>query len=343
MVDRFVLRRRDEWARLERLLVINDGSAMVIEELGWRYRQVSADLALARRDYPTEPVTRYLNGLADRAGRRLYVPRRDGWRAVLDFYTTTFPRLFRATFRYTLAAFLLTFAMFLTAYIAVLVRPSLVEAFVPGSSAIIDQVKRGQTWFDAINEAPSLAASQIMTNNIRVSLLCYAGGVLAGIPTVLMLALNGINLGALAAFTQVYGVSDQLWSFVAAHGFLELSVIFISGGAGLVVARGVLFPGLRTRRESIALAGRTAVLLAFGCVPLLVVAGLLEGFVSPSGLPRLVKFLVGLSSGILLYLYVFLAGREPREMRAGVNGTPPAAPNVPVVPVVPLRQGEGSR
>ncbi len=314
MVDRFVLRRRDDWARLETMLAGGDRSAAATEELGWRYRQATADLAVARRDYPTEPVARYLNGLVARAGRRLYVPRRDGFRSVLDFYTTTFPRLYRATFRYTLVAFLISFAAFLAAYVAVLLRPPLVEAFLPGSAGIIDEVRRGRTWFDTINDYPALAASSIMTNNIRVTLLCYAGGVLGGVPTVLVLVINGINIGALAAFTQVYGVNDQLWAFVAAHGFIELSVIWIGGGAGLVVARGVLFPGLRTRRESVAIAGRTAVLLAFGCVPLLVVAGMLEGFVSPSeSLPRLVKFLVGLGSGILLHSYLWFAGREPRE------------------------------
>jgi len=310
VVDRYVLRRREDWARLETLLLTRDGSATVLEELGWRYRQASADLALARRDYPTEPVTRYLNGLVARAERQLYVPRRDGVRVVLDFYAATFPRLFRQTFRYTLAAFLLCFATFLTSYVTVLVRPTLVEAFVPGSTETIDQVKHGKTWFDAINEQPALAASQIMTNNIRVTLLCYAGGVLVGIPTVFVLIQNGFMLGALAAFTQVYGVSDQLWAFVAAHGFLELSVIFIGGGAGLVVAHGLLFPGLQTRRAAIADAGRTAVLLAFGCVPLLMIAGTLEGFVSPSELPRIVKLLVGLTTGVLLYLYLGLVGRE---------------------------------
>ncbi len=122
-----------------------------MEELGWRYRQASADLALARRDYPTEPTTRYLNGLVARAERRLYVPRRDGVQAVLDFYSGTFPRLFRQTFRYTLAAFLLCFVAFLASYTAVLVRPSLVEAFAPGSS---DADRSGEARQDVVRRDP---------------------------------------------------------------------------------------------------------------------------------------------------------------------------------------------
>jgi uncharacterized membrane protein SpoIIM required for sporulation len=89
----------------------------------------------------------------------------------------------------------------------------------------------------------------------------------------------------------------QLWSFVAAHGVLELPAIFISGGAGLEIARGLLFPGLLPRRESLAQAGGRAARLMIGIVPMLVVAGIIEGFVSPSGLATPLKFLL---SGVLL-------------------------------------------
>ncbi len=314
MVDQWVLRRRDDWARLEILL---DGSAknrdpVTQEELGWRYRQASADLATARRDYPTEAATRYLNALVGRASRQVYGVRRDGVRAVWVFYAETFPRLFRATFRYTLASFLICLSAFLLAYIFTFIRPSLAESFVPGGSGVIDTIKQGKTWFDSDLDARPLEASFIMTNNIKVTLLCFAGGILAGIPTVLVLIQNGMQIGSIAGLTHVYGINGKLWAFVAAHGFLELSVIFISGGAGLLVARAVLRPGLRSRRIVIAEAGRTAVLLAFGCVPLLMVAGTLEGFVSPSGLPWFIKLAIGLTTGVLLYGYLLGAAREPR-------------------------------
>src|SRR5262249_51378085 len=145
----------------------------------------------------------------------------------------------------------------------------------------------------------------------------FAGGVIVGIPTVLVLLQNGLQIGAIAGLTQVYGIHGALWSFVSAHGFLELSVIFISGGAGLYVAHGILRPGLLSRRESVARAGRAATLLACGCVPLLMIAGTLEGFVSPSGLPGGMKFLIGLTTGILLYLYLFLCARGTGVEKSG--------------------------
>jgi len=312
MADQFIVRRREEWARLEALLGAPRGreAAPRLEELGWRYREASADLAVARRDYPTDPTTRYLNDLVERAYRRLYGRRHRGVAAVVWFYRSEFPVLFRQTFRYTLAAFALVLTAFLLAYFATFLRPSLAESFVPGGSGVIDTIKQGRTWFDTPPAERPFVSSFIMTNNIRVTLLCFAGGVLLGIPTVLVLLQNGLQVGAIAGLTQVYGIHGALWSFVAAHGFLELSVIFISGGAGLRVARSIIRPGLQSRREAIATAGRAATLLACGCVPLLVVAGTLEGFVSPSDLPGSLKLAIGMSTGVLLYSYLWLGGRD---------------------------------
>jgi uncharacterized membrane protein SpoIIM required for sporulation len=327
VVDRMTLSKRDEWARLEALLASRKGhdSASRLEELGWRYRQTVADLALARRDFPTDPMTRYLNDLVERAHRVLYGGRHRVIGAIGQFYAATFPRLFRETFRYTLLAFFLFFTAFVIAYVTTFVRPTLAEAFVPGGSGVIDTIKEGKTWFDVPPDERPYVSSFIMTNNIRVTLLCFAGGVLIGIPTVLVLLQNGSEIGAIGGLTHVYGIHGALWSFVAAHGFLELSVIFISGGAGLRLAHGILRPGLRTRRESIARAGRSATLLACGCVPLLMIAGTLEGFVSPSGLPGGLKFVIGLTTGILLYLYLFLCARDGQVEDSGDQAAVPVS------------------
>lgn len=310
MIDEFVLRRRDEWARLEALLSGTcEDTASNMEELGWRYREATADLAAARRDFPADPSAQYLNHLVERANRRLYRRRTRGLAAIRRFYGADFPRLFRDTFRFTATAFCVVVAGFVVAYLATFARPSLAESFVPGGSGVIDSIKQGRTWFDSPPSERPFVSSFIMTNNIRVSLLCFAGGILAGIPTVLVLLQNGLQIGSIAGLTQVYGIHGALWSFVAAHGFLELSVIFISGGAGLSVAYAIVRPGLRSRRGAIAAAGRSAALLACGCVPLLIAAGVLEGFVSPSDLPGGLKFTIGLTTGILLHIYLWLGGR----------------------------------
>lgn len=212
MTDQFVLRRRDEWARLELLLAGSgrDDEAARLEELGWRYRETAADLAVARRDFPTDPTTRYLNHLVARANRQLYGRRHRGVAAIWRFYRADFPRLFRETSRYTAAAFGIVLIGFVLAYLATFVRPSLAESFVPGGSGVIDTIKQGRTWFDTPPAERPFVSSFIMTNNIRVTLLCFAGGVLAGIPTVLVLLQNGLQIDSIAGLTQVYGIHGAL-------------------------------------------------------------------------------------------------------------------------------------
>jgi uncharacterized membrane protein SpoIIM required for sporulation len=101
-----------------------------------------------------------------------------------------------------------------------------------------------------------------------------------------------------------------LWTFVIGHGVIELSVIFMAGGAGLSIGWALLRPGLLRRRDALMLASRKAILLIIGCVPLLLIAGLIEGFISPAeSLPWTIKWIVGLVSGILLYGYLIFAGR----------------------------------
>ena len=115
---------------------------------------------------------------------------------------------------------------------------------------------------------------------------------------------NGVMIGVIGSACHHAGMSMALWSFVAPHGALELPAIFIAGGAGLVLARGVLAPGSLTRREALAESGALSIRLLLGVVPLLVIAGLIEGFVSPTALEPAVKLLIGFSLFVLLALYV---------------------------------------
>jgi uncharacterized membrane protein SpoIIM required for sporulation len=125
-----------------------------------------------------------------------------------------------------------------------------------------------------------------------------------------MLTVNGLLLGVVGAATWRAGMALQLWSFVAPHGVLEFPAIFIAGGAGLEIARGMLFPGLLPRRDSLAQAGGRAAQLLLGTVPLLLVAGSIEGFISPSALPVSLKFLLAAVLFTALVVYLNRA-REP--------------------------------
>src|SRR5205823_2386433 len=133
----------------------------------------------------------------------------------------------------------------------------------------------------------------------------FASGITAGVGTVYMIAFNGLLLGAIGMACAVAGMSVPLWSFVAPHGVLELPAILIAGGAGLRLAQGLLFPGVRPRRQALARAGSEAVMLVLGCLPILIVAGAIEAFVSPTDLAVSLKLTFASALFVLLGVYLF--------------------------------------
>ena len=151
-------------------------------------------------------------------------------------------------------------------------------------------------------------------NNVRVAIVMFAGGMTAGILTVYGLVGNGAMLGTIFAVVQGYGLTGGLLAFIVGHGVLELSAIFLSGGAGLRLAWAILRPGERSRRDALRLGAAQATRVIMLVLFVLGIAGLIEGFVSPSDAPDLVKAAIGLTTGALLWGYIAFAGRS--RMRA---------------------------
>jgi uncharacterized membrane protein SpoIIM required for sporulation len=160
-------------------------------------------------------------------------------------------------------------------------------------------------WTHSIVSVKPMATSAIMTNNLSVSFITFAGGITFGLLTLTSLFNNGIMLGVIGTACHQYGMSVALWSFVAAHGSLELPSILIAGAAGLRLGHAMLFPGNLRWKESIARGGIEATRLVSGIIPLLVIAGCLEGFFSPSQAPVWLKFTVGAMLFTLLNLWLF--------------------------------------
>jgi uncharacterized membrane protein SpoIIM required for sporulation len=174
---------------------------------------------------------------------------------------------------------------------------------------MMETIEQRKMWTDSIVTVKPLASSGIMTNNLSVSFSAFAMGITAGIGTIWMMLMNGLLLGVIGAATWKSGMALQLWSFVAPHGVLELPAIFIAGGAGLEIARGLLFPGMLPRKVSLAKAGSRAAKLLLGTIPLLIVAGLIEGFFSPSGAAYQLKFLLAAVLFVALIAYLNM-GRQ---------------------------------
>src|SRR5712692_11780614 len=171
-------------------------------------------------------------------------------------------------------------------------------------------------WWERLNEANQEGSADIFTNNIQVTFYAFALGALLGLGTLYVMAFNGAMTGAILALTYRAGFGNDLVTFMVGHGVIELTCIFISGGAGLLIGTALLMPGDLSRADALKSRGMEAVRLIIGCVPLLVVAGIIEGFISPQPISPIIKISIGALTGIALYSYLLLAGREPIEDRA---------------------------
>lgn len=320
-LDTFLHQRKSAWERLDTLLKrtqknVRSLSARDLEELGRLYQATTADLALAQRDFPSQRVTVYLNGLVGRAHAHIYQGEPLRRRHLIDFYRQTFPQLYRDLLPYTTLAFGLFLLPALITFLLVWRNPDLIYVLEgPGIADLVSKVEEGRLWTEIAPSVRSAASSFILTNNIQVTFLTFAGGITAGLFSAWIVLSNGLHLGAIFGLLQYHGLSLGLGEFVVAHGFIELSVIFVAGGCGLYMGDGLIRPGLQSRRAALIERGQLSVRIILGCVPLLVLAGLIEGFISPSALPWPVKLAVGLFTGGALHYYWLRVGMASERER----------------------------
>jgi len=310
-------KRTRHWTRLERLLDqcqrqgLGSLTRLELRDLGLLYRQAAADLSAAREDPTAQHYARSLNLLLARAHNIIYAGKKSSPWKILEFYRSEYPRIFRRNLPLVVASLLLFVAGGVAGLLLTLTYPNFMHLLLgPG---MMDSIERHEMWTDSVVSIKPLASSGIMTNNITVTFATFAYGITAGIGTVYMMVFNGLLIGVVGAACWLHGMSLSLWSFVAPHGVLELPAIFIAGGAGFRVAQGMLFPGLLPRRDSLARAGAEAARLVMGTAPILIVAGTIEGFISPSGIPWAWKFTIAGVIGLIFFSYLFLTGRREKK------------------------------
>lgn len=282
-----------------------------LRELHGAYMQSTSDLAFAQTHYPGSATVAYLNGLISGAYGLVYASKPRRALRMLRFLAVEYPRLVRANIRpigLATAVFMLASAIGSALPFA---SPRLARTLLPRQVIeIADRLRKMPASADRWPaELGPYLSSLIMTNNIQVGFTAFAGGMLLGTLTVYMLAMNGLLLGGLAGYVAMYHFSLSFWSLILPHGVLELPAIWITAGAGLIIARGIIKPGLEPRSASIRRAANYAVRLVLGTLPIFVIAGFVEGFFTPRAIDPWVKLLVAAALGMALAAFLVLGGR----------------------------------
>jgi uncharacterized membrane protein SpoIIM required for sporulation/uncharacterized RDD family membrane protein YckC len=311
-VNRFVKEHKEAWVQLAGFVERVDVAGLKslghseLRDVTRLYRQAAGDLAYSKTFFGRTGLTRFLNTLMGRAHNHIYRAPATAKTSVVAFFRTGFPLAFQRSYSYFALALYIFVASAILGAIAYAVDERTISLFM--SPEAIEGVKQHRLWtHDIFSVTPSsVASATILTNNISVTIAAFAFGITAGVGTVYILALNGLMLGATMMFTSTHGMGYDLWSFVGGHGFIELFIIIVAGAAGLKVGHALLAPGDLSRGESLRVNAREAVLLVLGGAPVLVVAGIIEGFVSPQeGVPGWCKIIFGAS--LLLALVTYLA------------------------------------
>ncbi|HKY03599.1 MAG TPA: stage II sporulation protein M, partial [Blastocatellia bacterium] len=236
MLKNFLESRLEKWKRLEELTArisryrLNNLSGEEVREFGRLYRRTAADLAIAREEVRDQRLVNYLNHLVARAHGAIYRSESSGFAVFMSFFRSEFPAVFRQTFKYTLTSFLIFMVPFAFAFALSFLDDGFADRLAP-------QLKRmivaHENWTEAVNSANPVESTLIQTNNIQVTFIAFAGGVFAGLGTVYVIASNGLLIGLVMGLCFRYRFWD-IPIFVSAHGVIELTAIFIAGGAGLL-------------------------------------------------------------------------------------------------------------
>jgi len=331
--ERFVARKREAWEQFRTVATRIEHAGVgalppsEIPAFAARYREVAADLARART-YGVDPhIIEYLERLVSAGHNALYRARGRSRQPLGRYLLGEFPGAVVLSWRYVMVAFLLFTVPAAVGYVMLRERPELAEEIMPPTMVsraeqAAERQARGEGYAQSPDEELPVIASFIITNNILVCFWAFSGGLLAGLFTLWSLVFNGLSIGMGFGVFANHRAAGYLGTFVVGHGVLELTAIFISGGAGFRLARALIAPGDRTRKDALVAEGMIAVKMIGAVICLLALAGTIEGLLSASDGPAAVKFLVGGLSAVLLGLYF---GNGWRYLRRGERSLPAEA------------------
>jgi uncharacterized membrane protein SpoIIM required for sporulation/uncharacterized RDD family membrane protein YckC len=312
--ERFLERKREAWVQFHRLATQVEGAGVShlpeteIPAFAARYREVAADLARARTYGVDQRVIEYLERVVSAGHNALYRARGRRRAPVIRYLVRDFPAAVVRSWAYVTAAFLLFAIPAALGYGLIRTHPELQDeltspVMVSRAREAAQREAEGIGYAQSSQEELPVIASAIISNNIKIGFWAFVGGLAGGVLTAFVLVTNGMSLGAGFGLFVNYHAGGYLATFVAGHGVLELTAIFIAGGAGLRIAGALFAPGDRTRRDALVIEGRIAAQMVGAVVTLLAIAGTIEGLLSASDAPAVYKYATSALSVVFLGVY----------------------------------------
>ena len=333
---RFAAQKRHRWDEFERLAEraarqgLDSFGSHELPDFAARYREVAADLARARTYRADAATQARLERLAAAGHNALYRDERNTWGRLWTVLARECPAAIIEARGYVLVAFLTFMVPAAAGFMVLHERPALAAELLPDvmlrrAEAGTVRKAAGRGYVDVAAEDRPLMASGIITNNVRVAIACFAGGIFLGVGSLVLLAYNGLAIGAFAGHFANAGLLDYLLTFILGHGALELFAIWVAGAAGFLLGRSVVAPGDLSRADALVVSGRVAIRMVGATALLLVVAGLIEGFVSAGGYGLGARLAASAASLGLLGAYL-LSGLRSRATSSASGWPSPRSP-----------------
>ena len=318
--DKFINQNSEVWKNLESTLTklksksIYSFSKDELDNFFNTYNLTCGHLSYARTNYGNTNTTNYLNKLVASAHSYIYTTKNFSLKRMLIFLVSGFPQLIKKNLKPILISTSIFLLGVLISFIFTLISTDNAGAFI--SQEMADSVLgRGANEYDSTRNGAVLS-SFIFTNNIKVGILAFAFGITLAIGTVITLYLNGYMLGALAALYVHKGGSLFFWSLILPQGILELFAIFVCGGAGLIIGYAIINPGKYSRKDSFIIRGKEAIKLVLGTIPIFVIAGLIEGYFTPSAyFTEVAKLIFAFITLLLLLIYIIVPNLRHQVQR----------------------------
>ncbi|MFD7231442.1 stage II sporulation protein M [Streptomyces sp. NPDC059881] len=318
-LDVFVMTHRAEWDRLDQLL--RRGRHLTgaeADELVALYQRTATHLSLIQSSAPDPMITGRLTQLVARARSTVTGTRRASWRDAVRFLTAGFPAaVYRSRHWWIPTAVL---SVLLAAVIGwwIGTHPE-VQSAIAAPDDLRELTRPGGQYETYYSSHPAASfAAQVWTNNAQAAAMCLVLGAFLCFPVLWILFLNMANLGIGIGLMSSAGRLDTFLGLVLPHGLLELTAVFVAAGTGLRLGWTLIDPGPLSRRTALAQQGRAALGMAIGLALVLFVSGLIEGFVTPSGLPTWARITIGIVAELAFLAYVYVLGG--RAVRAGDTG-----------------------